>query len=641
MSKKYIQTDISNVSLSLEGRGLGRGCYCTCFPLKKLFFILILFLFTIPCIGLAEDIAVSASLEKRNLELNESTVFVITVTGTSKAEHPALPSLDFANIQYVGPSTQISYVNGKSSSKIAFQYYFIAVKEGNHTIPAITVNVSGKNIMTQPVPLTISSSSQAGVHSGSTDQDYGFDAKDILIEIETDADEVYIDQQILLSLRIYINQNARNIADIQFSLPQMDDFIAEKTLEKGQSYVRRNGINYLKTEYKWILFPAKEGEIVIPAVGVSYNRLVKTQKRQRTRSPFDDFFNRNYKTIPKRALSDQVKIIVLPLPDKDRPDSFSGTVGSYEMDVDIQPQKDFLVGAPVNITITIKGTGHISSISAPVFAGEENFRSFPPETSVETESLEDVQRGKKVFKKVLIPKQEGTYPLPVILFSYFDPVIKEYSTLKSEEQEISVEKGKSETVFIGTKPGEHQVPAGRHVTYKGQDILTVKDTFGKPADISWNNSRMPLTLIFLYPVFILLAEGALTIYRRRLANPQRIRNQNAYRVFRKNCHKLRFGLSQNSEAFYKDVMQVLSRYISDKTGLPAGGITSEIIESELIPSGMDEKNAAELKEIFEKIDTTRFGAGARDIAVRKEDISRLENIIKKIEKTAFKGRAAK
>ncbi len=116
-------------------------------------------------------------------------------------------------------------------------------------------------------------------------------------------------------------------------------------------------------------------------------------------------------------VSEPVSLTVLPLPAAGRPDTFSGAVGSFTMNVVAKPDSA-VVGDPLTITAVIGGTGNLTSAACPSLAGG-GFRSYPVRAS-QTD-------GQLRCEQVLVPDHPG--PVPPVVWSYFDPQSQSYRTL--------------------------------------------------------------------------------------------------------------------------------------------------------------------------------------------------------------------
>ena len=133
-------------------------------------FILLLML---ACVSFAEDISVSASVDKKIIPLRDALTLVVQIQGTQSARAPELPRISGVEVQYVGPSTQVSVVNGKSSVSVAHRYSLMAFRTGEYTIPSLSVEYKYKTYKTEPIKIKVVSRSELGQTKTMTKEELG------------------------------------------------------------------------------------------------------------------------------------------------------------------------------------------------------------------------------------------------------------------------------------------------------------------------------------------------------------------------------------------------------------------------------------------------------------------------------------
>src|SRR5262245_27317522 len=108
----------------------------------------------------AADVSVKASLSHRAVEAGEPIQLEIEITGSEGGDEPPDVSVDGLEISYVGPSRsrQIQIINGRMAQTVSTKHIYQVVpkREGEFTIPAVSIQVDGRNYETQPVTLRVS-----------------------------------------------------------------------------------------------------------------------------------------------------------------------------------------------------------------------------------------------------------------------------------------------------------------------------------------------------------------------------------------------------------------------------------------------------------------------------------------------------
>lgn len=191
--------------------------------------------------------AVVASVDRSNVELNESFTFKVMVNTAIDIE-PDASALD-ADF-YIGNRSQLSnttIVNGQISRSRTWTYVLMAKREGNLIIPPVIVGSE----QSEPVPVTIlpPSNSLPG-------------EADIFVTAEVDHDESYVQAQVIYTVKVY-----RAIATRQPRLNEPNISGVEVLIEgagEERSYdAVLNGKDYKVVERVYALFPQESGQISI------------------------------------------------------------------------------------------------------------------------------------------------------------------------------------------------------------------------------------------------------------------------------------------------------------------------------------------------------------------------------------------
>ena len=165
----------------------------------------------------------------------------------------------------------------------------------------------------------------------------------------------------------------------------------------------------------------------------------------RSGDPFfdDSFFNSffgSYREKEVKVASPKLEMTVLSLPETGKPDTFSGAIGDFRLQVKAIPL-EISKGDPVTLTMTVSGVGNFDRVQVPQLQKQKGWKSYSPSS----EFLKDgnVNRGKKVFEQALVAKESNLTEVPAVAFSYFDPESGTYKELVSapipiDMQEVEV-----------------------------------------------------------------------------------------------------------------------------------------------------------------------------------------------------------
>ena len=109
----------------------------------------------------AEELSAQAMVSQHRVPLNGRIRLSLQVNGTQHVQPPDLQLEDFTS-EYLGPSTQISVVNGQVSSAVTHLYALTPKRQGRCTIEPLRVEVDGKTLQTQPIDIDVVPPAAAG-----------------------------------------------------------------------------------------------------------------------------------------------------------------------------------------------------------------------------------------------------------------------------------------------------------------------------------------------------------------------------------------------------------------------------------------------------------------------------------------------
>ncbi len=143
----------------------------------------------------------------------------------------------------------------------------------------------------------------------------------------------------------------------------------------------------------------------------------------------EDFFSRRVYKKPKlRAKAAPITLKVAPFPAENRPSSFEGTIGDFQMKVELLSDSDVCIGDKVELRIAFSGKG-MENLKLPQFSKQKNLRANFRFNDLPATG--QMIGGQKVFYFDLRPMKEFIQEVPSLEFSFFNPHTREYTTLKS------------------------------------------------------------------------------------------------------------------------------------------------------------------------------------------------------------------
>ncbi|SHK52322.1 BatD family protein [Fibrobacter sp. UWB12] len=193
--------------------------------------------------------------------------------------------------------------------------------------------------------------------------------------------------------------------------------------------------------FAWWLIPNKSGTLEIPAYKFKYTsksepKTVKEEKQVNGHTYTSTRTTQEH--VEKEAFTAPISITVLPLPTRGMPTDFSGMVGSYKFKVSFDRTK-IKIGESLTLIINISGDGAIGKITNPKLPDLSDFRWELPEIDI-NERIEDTKViTTKDIKMALYPRNAGTFKIPAITYSWFNPSKKKYEKASAGPWTIEVE----------------------------------------------------------------------------------------------------------------------------------------------------------------------------------------------------------
>src|SRR5436305_11075721 len=223
-----------------------------------------------------------------------------------------------------------------------------------------------------------------------------------------------------------------------------------------------------------------------------------------------------------KSKTEPVSLEVNPLP-KNTPPSLSVAIVNVTIATDTNP-KSLQVGDPITVTSTLSGRGNFDRVNAPVIEDERGWHKYPPSSKFKQDDEVGLS-GTKTFEMVLSPneKKQG---LPLLAFSYFDPVKQQYVTLHSEPIPLNVQGGAAVASSAGgAPPGSATPPTAARAASpapsanKPQDILyQLTDLPTKAESFAPIYTRNVFWAVQVFPLLALIGFAGWKIRRTRIDN---------------------------------------------------------------------------------------------------------------------------
>lgn len=584
--------------------------------------------------ALAQEATFVASLDPDRVGAGEQFQLMFSFSGSGTTLPSGLNPPDFGQFVVISgpnPSQSVQFINMKASVGVTYTYVLYARQPGTYTIGAASIDYKGATLRTEPVKVIVEKGKPApkpGEQNASTAQAIG---DNIVLLATADRKRVKIGEQVTVTWKIYtrVGMSISRISKLptfegfwgeDFELPKQADLVTE-TL---------NGKQYRAAVLKkTALFPSQSGLLSVGPMELV--AAVQTQSRNRSRDPFDQFFNdpffQNIQTVEVTYASEVLPITVDPLPGG-APEGFTNAVGRYSFNASID-KNEVKAGDAITLTMTVTGTGNLKLITMPKPVVPGDIEVFEPKVSDEIARDGGVVKGKKMAEYVLVPRNEGKRVIEPMKFSYFDPGRNGYVSLSSPRFEVRVLPGRELAMSAeGISKSD--------IRLLGQDIRFLKLSIGdlQPAG-SVGQFGLSGWISLLLPPMVFL--GAY-VTRRRL---EKIYGDVPTLLFERAGHAASKRLQQakkllaqgNAEQYHAELLNALTGYFEHKLKIPKATLSTTEILARLATRGVSAETIEAVRDCVERAEFARFAPGADTREVRQDLLSAATRAIEDIDRT--------
>ena len=289
----------------------------------------------------------TATLDRDTITLGESATLSLTFSGTSQQAVPTLPPISNLQISYVGPSSQITIINGQTSSTVTHNFTVTPRQVGDFTIPAFTVDMDGQKLASEPLQLKVlkpGAPPPEAIRSGS---------QLAFLKLVVPGKEVFLGEIIAAELQLYVREGVQNVSNFKITSLPTEGFNVGKMVERQRRQERVGNTLYTVIPAVIALKPVKTGALSIGPVTADVVLVVPSTNRRRDLfDPFGMFGGNEQKQLA--LATDAENLQSLPLPNENVPPNFSGAVGSYAMTVTAGPT-NVTVGDPITVRVQLAG----------------------------------------------------------------------------------------------------------------------------------------------------------------------------------------------------------------------------------------------------------------------------------------------
>lgn len=556
--------------------------------------------------------AITMTADSDRVTLGESLSLQVTVEGFGRNSDVSLTQVADFEVQKSGTSSQISIVNGKMASSTISQFILYPKKAGKFRIGPAEIESKGQVYKSNVIEVTVIAETTPTQKANAP----------YYVQATVDRTEVVVGEPIIYTFQLFTKTSMSINSLSEIAAPT---FYKEE-LEKPHEYRKIiNGVPWNVVEFKKVFYPLKAGtQTLEPTVLTAMVQEQGSQRKSPFRSLFDDgdLFSFGRRTKRVQLQTQPIVINVQSLPESGKPVGFSGLIGQFTLDTQID-KTQLKMGDSATLTLTFRGKGNLKDLKIPELQSE-TLKTYDDEPTFEISKEDNSQI--KVFKRALVPTQDGQIAVPPIKIDYYDSDKKSYATLETAPLTLEVSPNAEESTLKHIENNQPGAEPKKSIVIKGSDIFPIKQTL--------KNTNPPISKTEKFTFWLLLALTPLCYFiplglRRRLAqeagNLGLKRKSRAY----KNFAAARKQLKKTTPS-YERLSLILRDYLGDKFDIDGRALTSSDVRRRLEGCGVSQPVALQVETLIKEFEAGQFSG--KSLQAQDQLMSRLDGVVQSIER---------
>lgn len=581
--------------------------------------ILILLLFITN--SLVAQVQFEAKVSKNSLGVNER--LRVDFTMNADGDNFVPPNFEACGFRVVGgPSQSVSqsWVNGRSSFNKSYIYILLPTQKGALTLKQASIEINGQVYKTSPIKINVTNAVEIPKDPNEAPAISADD--NIYLVADISKANPYLNEPITVVYKLYFSYNIGISNWRELNKPKYNDFwsqnidikqlVAQDGMFKGERY------RYVVLR-KTVLYPQKSGKLEIEPLSLDIDCQVPTNRR--------NFWGQPLMVEDSKRVSAGSKVInVKALPEKGKPEDFSGAVGKF--DFQVKPSKTLLKnGESLDLDVSVVGTGNLKLFTLPKPIVPSALEMYDPVHDEHVSTPLTGMTGRISDKYTIIPQYKGNYQIKPMSFTYFDLGSSSYKTITSQPITINVLDGPSVASTGKTNPNE--VGKTKLEVAKSFAYIKQKTTLEPMQKDDFLGSGMFYSLVilpFLAIPFLIVGK------RRKEASDNdvvgnRIKKSNALAKKYLGDAKKHLG---NKEEFYIALEKAMHNFLKAKLHIETSEMSKEKISELLLSRKANPETVSDFIVLTENCELARY-AYSSESAIQN-DYDKAVVIISELEK---------
>ncbi len=568
----------------------------------------------------------TAQVNSNKVGVNEKFQLIFTITNGAGLKEFRPPTLtDFKVVGGPNQSNKTQIVGTSIVNSVSISYLLQPKSTGKFTIGSAYIKSADKTYSSLPISIEVLDAPPSNNNTSKTQQEstpeniQKYLSDNIIIKTVLSDQDLYVGESFNVFLKLCVPKDP-SISEPQgfqnIKSPAYDGFYVEYQPIPNTPFSTEtiNGKTYKVYTFNNIqLTPNRSGNLILdPYTSECIIRVLVKKQKQSSGDPLQDmmeeffgsFSNVSYREFSVPVASKTTAVQVKPLPEG-APAEFMGAVGKFGIK-SVLSNTTTRTDEPLTYKIAITGTGNLPLIPAPQLDLPPGWETYDPKISQSKDA--------KVFEYMLLPRSPGKFTLPAIAWSYFDPVTKKYTMLRTDAFPVEV------------TPGPGYNPDASDYTSKKERVesLTEDIRYIHKEDPTYGDPRKHINRALLIALCCLpIASGiGLSVFTRRLrlrmADTKTVRAAAASSVAQTRLRKAElFAQQNNGRAFYDETIRALWGYLSDKLHIPQNNLNRDTIRDVLRSRSVQSETIDAFMQTLDTCEMSLFAPQIQDNALQR------------------------
>ncbi|MBL7741215.1 MAG: protein BatD [Chitinophagaceae bacterium] len=344
-----------------------------------------------------------------------------------------------------------------------YVFTLMAERPGRYLIPGATAKVNGRFIKSDDQYIEITDRNQEEDKSSDYFLRLGEDPyekirRNLFMKVMVNKRSCYIGEPVVATFKLYSRLQSRsdivkNPGFYGFTVQDvvsLDDKVSNAETVGDKAFV----VHTVRTVQ---LYPLQAGLFMIDPMEVmnkvEFSRSVVSKRTEQ--EVVEGFFEDKEEkksdgqtvTYESSISTDKIAITVKPYPEKNKPSSFTGATGKFQISAFVK-KNELARNEEGELLITISGKGNFTQLTAPVISWPPGLEGFDAIIKDTLQKTHVPLKGERVFHFPFVASRSGSYTIPAVSVAFFDTDSNIYRTVSTRAVEVKISEKEKETTAI-------------------------------------------------------------------------------------------------------------------------------------------------------------------------------------------------